>query len=103
MTDLPPAARLLIQRPAFAATAVATIALALAANTLLFGIVRAVLLDPLAVPARGRLVGVEQVHRTGVTNVTGSTFVDLRARARTFSALAAFRVSPDTCRDRPPP
>jgi len=103
MSELRLAARLLVQRPAFAATAVATIALAIAANTLMFGIVRAVLLDPLPVPAPGRLVRVEQVHRTGVTNVTGATFVDLRARARTFSALAAFRVSPATFSDRDAP
>jgi predicted permease len=94
------AARLLLQRPGFTATAVATIALAIAANTLMFGIIRAVLLDPLPVPEPERVVRIEQVHRRGMSNVTGATFVDLRARARMLSAVAAFRVAPVTFSDR---
>src|SRR5580765_1849626 len=90
------ATRLLLQRPVFTTTAVATIALAIAANTLMFGIIRAVLLNPLPVPEPERLVRIEQVHHAGVSDVTGATFVDLRARARTLAAVAAFRVAPAT-------
>jgi hypothetical protein len=77
----------------------ATIALAIAANTLMFGIIRAVLLNPLPIPEPERLVRIEQVHHAGVSDVTGATFVDLRARARTLAAAAAFRVAPATFSD----
>src|SRR5580765_3405912 len=66
------ATRLLLQRPVFTTTAVATIALAIAANTLMFGIIRAVLLNPLPVPEPERLVRIEQVHHAGVSDVTAA-------------------------------
>src|SRR3954469_4254477 len=90
------AVRLLRNQPAFAVTAVSTMVLAIAANTMMFGVIRAVLLDPLPVPGPDRLVRVEKVHHAGASNVTGATFVDVRARSRAFSDIAAFRVAPAT-------
>lgn len=36
------------------------------------------------------------MHQAGAFNVTGATFVDLRAQTRTLAAVAAFRVMPAT-------
>ena len=98
MTSLPrelrQTVRSLVRRPAFAVTALATIALAIAANTLMFALIRGILLAPLPVPEPDRLVRIEQVHQAGAFNVTGATFVDLRAQTRTLAAVAAFRVMP---------
>src|SRR6478672_10207063 len=88
--------RTLVRRPAFAATVVATIALAIAANTLMFALIRGILLNPLPLSDAGRLVRVEQLHQTGVSNLTGATFTDLAARSRTLASVAAFRVGPAT-------
>jgi putative ABC transport system permease protein len=94
--DLRHTIRTLARRPAFAATAIATIALAIGANTLMFALIRAVLLKPLPLPEPDRLVRVEQVHQSGPSNVTGATFRDLQARTTTLASVAAFRVSPAT-------
>src|SRR3954468_5402325 len=94
--DVRHAIRLLVSRPAFGLTITATIALAIAGNTLMFGLVRGVLLSPLPLPAPDRLVRIEQVHQTGASNVTGATFVDVRSRARSLEAIAAVRIAPVT-------
>jgi hypothetical protein len=94
--DLRQITRALVRRPVFAVTAIATIALAIAANTLMFALIRGILLNPLPLPDPGRLVRVEQMHQAGPADVTGATFVDLRARTRTLASVAAFRVSPAT-------
>src|SRR3954452_15964404 len=65
--DVRHAVRLLVGRPAFGLTITATIALAIAGNTLMFGLVRGVLLSPLPLPAPDRLVRIEQVHQTGAS------------------------------------
>jgi putative ABC transport system permease protein len=102
MRELRQAARILIRRPVFAITATATIALAIGANTLMFALIRGILLTPLPLPDPDGLVRIEQVHRAGPTNVTGATFGDVKSRARTLGAVAAFRVGPATLsvRDR---
>ncbi|HEX4567459.1 MAG TPA: ABC transporter permease, partial [Vicinamibacterales bacterium] len=84
------------RRLPFAFTVIATIALPIAANTLIFAIVRGVLFDPLPLPQPDRLVRVEQRHASGVFNLPGATFVDVREQAHAFSAIAAFRTSPAT-------
>jgi len=100
--ELRQAARILTRRPVFAITAVATIALAIGANTLMFGLIRGILLNPLPLPDPDGLVRIEQVHRAGPANLTGATFRDVRSRARTLGSVAALRTSPATLsvRDR---
>ena len=88
--------RLLRRRPGFGLTITATIALAIAGNTVMVGLVGGILLSPLPLPGSEQLVRIEQVHATGASNVTGATFVDVRARTRSLSAVAAIRVSPAT-------
>jgi putative ABC transport system permease protein len=94
VNDIRQAGRVLRRQPGFAVSAVATIALAIAANTLMFAIVRGVLLNPLPLPEPDRLVRIEQMRRTGPSNVTGATFVDLRAATKTLATVAAFRIAP---------
>ncbi len=93
------AVRLLIRHKSFAVTALTTIAVAIAANTLIFALVRGILLRPLPVPDSDRLVQLEEVHATGPINLTGATFVDLRARAKSLQSVAAFRVGPASVSD----
>jgi hypothetical protein len=50
MRDLRVAARMLVRRPAFAVTAIATIAIGIGASTAIFAVVNGVLLQPLPFP-----------------------------------------------------
>jgi putative ABC transport system permease protein len=86
--------RLLVARPGFTVTAAATIALAIAGNTIVFALIWGILLAPLPLPHPDRLVRIEERHATGISNVTGATFVDVRAAATTFDAVAGFRMGP---------
>jgi putative ABC transport system permease protein len=54
--DFKHAARSLARAPMFAAVIVVTLALAIGANTAIFCVVKAVLLEPLPFPDAGRLV-----------------------------------------------
>jgi hypothetical protein len=56
------ALRLLRREPAFSITITSTIALAIAGNTVMFGLITAILLAPLPVPESEQLVRIERVH-----------------------------------------
>ena len=93
MRDLRQALRIFRREPAFAATAVVTLALGIGANTALFAIVEAVLLRPLPFERADDLVVLR--HRdvqTGLTkpDVAMGDFLDLRARQRSLESLAGF-------------
>ena len=92
--DVRHAVRLLIRRPGFTVTAAATMAIAIAGNTIVFALIRGILLAPLPLPAPDRLVRIEEVHAAGPANVAGATFTDLRRGARTLAAVAALRIAP---------
>src|SRR5512138_2050725 len=82
--DLRRAIRLLMQSPGFAAIAIATLAIGIAANTAIFSVVNGVLLKPLTFPNAERIVAVntEWPDRGRQTQrVTGGDYVDLRAQA----------------------
>jgi putative ABC transport system permease protein len=86
------AARLLKRAPAFAAVAIVTLALGIAANTTIFSVLRAVLLRPLPFSDPERLVYVGDQRDSGVPGNTGfSTFVDWRNLNQTFDDLAIVR------------
>lgn len=87
--DLRQAVRALRRRPGFTVVAVATIALAIAANTAMFSVVYGVLLRPLPFPDPGRLVTVDVRASTGFTISTSMpNYRDFRDRSRVFSGVA---------------
>ncbi len=77
------AMRALRKNPAFTATAVLTLALAIGGNTAMFTVIRAVLLNPLAYPEPDRLV-----RMSG--GATPTRFDEMKATAHSFSGLGAF-------------
>jgi putative ABC transport system permease protein len=78
------AIRAFLKTPAFTAVVLLTLALGIGANTAMFSVVNAVLLDPLPYPRAGELVRVRR----------GSSLPDMRdwaAQARSFTAVAGYR------------
>jgi len=75
--------RTLRSRPAFAATAVVTLALAIGGNTAMFTVVRAVLLQPLQYREPDRLVSM-----TG--GATPQRFAEMKASVRSLTEIGAF-------------
>src|SRR5271170_1059982 len=71
------------QKPAFAATAVLTMALAIGGNTAMFTVIRAVLLKPLQYRDPDRLVSISG-------GATPTLFADIKAGAHSFTELGAF-------------
>ena len=93
MRDLRQALRIFRREPAFAAAAVATLALGIGANTALFAIVEAALLRPLPFERADDLVVLRHRDmRTGLTkpDVALGDFMDLRGRQRSLESLAGF-------------
>src|ERR1700674_3047480 len=77
------AMRTMRKKPAFASTAVVTLALAIGGNTAMFTVIRAVLLQPLQYREPDRLVRIEG-------GATPSRFAEMRAGAQSFTEIAAF-------------
>jgi putative ABC transport system permease protein len=85
------ALRVLRKAPGFAAAAIVTLALGIAANTAIFSVVYATLLKPLPYPHAEQLFSVNQreSHDESVrTGFSYLTFSDLRDQNRIFSAVA---------------
>jgi predicted permease len=91
--DLRYASRLLMKTPAFTIVAVATLALGIGANTAIFSVVNAALINPLPYPDSERLVVVSTtVQRDTLERRTFSypDYVDIRDRQSSFEAIAAW-------------
>lgn len=96
MTNVPQdiryALRQLLKSPTFAVTALLTLAVGIGANVVVFGVLNALLLNPLPVPNPERIVNVEHGRRNNPLNSSFPQYRDLRDRNGVFSDLAAARV-----------
>ncbi|MFY9574014.1 MAG: ABC transporter permease [Blastocatellia bacterium] len=83
--------RMLVRKPAFSAIAILTLALGIGANTAIFGVVNAVLLQPLPFAEPDRLVWVWGNIRDGGNRASVSPldYLDYRAQNSTFEQFAA--------------
>ena len=84
--------RVLRKAPGFTITAIVTLALTIGANTLVFGVLNAMILHPLTVPRAESLYGIE---RSDEDNPVQSypDYIDLRDRNRSFESLAAYKIA----------
>jgi predicted permease len=90
--DLRFSLRMLRKSPGFAIAAVLTLALAIGANAVVFGMLNGLLLRPLNVP---RAQSLYAVQRGNVTYIAQSypDYLDLRDRNRSFDGLAAYTIA----------
>jgi ABC-type antimicrobial peptide transport system permease subunit len=97
--DIRQGGRLMRRSPGFAAVAVATLALGIGANAAVFSLLREALLRPLPLAAPERLVAVfenDRLRQTTRERASFPDFVDFRAQAQSFAALAAWQASDRT-------
>jgi predicted permease len=92
--DLRYAVRILLRTPALTWPAVGSLALAIAVNTTMFGVVNAVLLRPLGLSGDGELVriGRSQGGDQSFRSATLDEYQFLRDRASSFSAVAGHQI-----------
>jgi predicted permease len=92
LSDLKFAIRSLSKNPAFTITAVLTLALGIGANTAVFSVVNAVLLQALPYPEPDRLVHVEERRESfGRMSVAYPNYLDWRATQRSFEDISIYR------------
>src|SRR5277367_3409142 len=87
------AMRQLSKSPAFAVTAILTLALGIGANTAIFTVVQSLLLKPLEYPEADRIVALntrwEQKAHT-IPRMTGPDLVDIRDQAKSIAAVGFY-------------
>ena len=92
--DLRYGARMLMKKPGFTLIAILTLALGIGANTAIFSVVNAVLLEPLPYRSPEELVLVRHIYETKGAiseSVSYPDFRDWRAQNQVFAGLALFR------------
>src|SRR5664279_5701532 len=87
--DLRFAFRQLAKSPGFALTAIATLALGIGANAVVFSVMNAVVLRPVNVP---RAQNLYMVQRFQYPSQSYPDYLDLRDKNRTFESLMAFNI-----------
>jgi hypothetical protein len=93
--DIRYAVRGLLKRPGFTAVAVITLALGIGANTAIFSVVNAVLLQPLKFNSPEQLVMIwEEASFAGFPRNTPApaNYADWKAQSHSFEDMAAVRV-----------
>jgi predicted permease len=91
LQDLRFAIRVLRKSRGFTAVAVATLAMAIGANAVVFGVLNALLLRPLDLPQEQTLYAIER-SSDKVGYLSYPDYVDLRDRNRSFDSLAAYNI-----------
>ena len=89
--DVRYALRALSQQRAFALVAVLTLALGVGANTAIFSVVNAMLLQPLPYPAADRLVILWTTTGSGNNAVAWPEYLDWRAQSHAFEEMGVWR------------
>ncbi|HLJ17130.1 MAG TPA: ABC transporter permease [Bryobacteraceae bacterium] len=79
--------------PGFATVAILTLAVAIGANALVFGVMNGLILRPLNVPQAGTLYSIEHGKEHSMYE-SYPEYLDLRDRNRSFEALAALTITP---------
>src|SRR5215475_4841248 len=92
LQDLRFSLRLLRRSPGFAVTAVLTLALAIGANSVVFSVMNAFILNPLNVPQAESLYAVWRVNVNSAYQ-SYPDYIDLRDRNRSFDSLAAYNIA----------
>jgi putative ABC transport system permease protein len=91
LQDFRVALRSLRRQPGFALVVVLTLAVAIAANTVIFSVVKRVILDPLPYPDADRLIWVNSIDRdAGFSPVSAADLADWRRQATTIESMAAY-------------
>ena len=83
--------RILAKSPGFTAVAVLTLAVAIGANAVVFGVLNGMILRPLNVPHAESLYGIEHGNEHNMYE-SYPDYLDLRDRNRSFDDLAAFTI-----------
>ena len=87
--DLRYAMRQLIKSPGFAITAIVTLAVAIAANAIVFSVLNALVLRPLNLPGADRLVAIQN---SGEPFNSYPDYRDLLARNKAFDGIALYNI-----------
>ncbi|HYK38325.1 ABC transporter permease [Alloacidobacterium sp.] len=87
--------RLLHKSPGFAITAVLTLALAIGANAVVFGVLDALVLRPLNVPDAQNLYAIQPtIQHNDWSSHSYPDYLDLRDRNRSFDGIVAYEMAP---------
>lgn len=91
--DIRFASRQLRKTPGFAATAILTLSLGIAATVAIFAVVNSALIEPLPYPAPSRLVRVfESIRQAHRMTFSHDNYLDVRRNNRVFASIAAYDV-----------